>query len=742
MDSLRLTVRALRASAIALSCALLFTALPVRAQVAYDSSPCFSPSDGQGRGVFPPTCDHGFTSHESAVILEGGLPAGVGLGGRMRLTKLTVTSASDGGALGGRTVNFSGLLKLELRGMNGLGRVNRRVSFPISGTFITAPQFAADTLQSFDFQLVSASGALPPNTDRDFATLTFRAGAANGLPGLGHATYKKDPSGEWACEAWLDLRYSMSFTGDLRGDLFGLAGTTVSELHTIAGRTTNLIASLPESGKGSIVWPPTTAEGRPGTTPGWFSSQRLAPARALLVRMNLLATPGADLYPGGTLGGELSVGYDQLVLEIIGEGAWSAYRRTVTLPVQTFVNWGPKADHQARQGRAADVHFLYGQISGDPDFGLLRVTGGSGFGMPSVGHTLAEKQANGDYQFDSQYDLTYRVEWSGASGGLLAGESGAVQATLEMQAGIEREGECEAPDNGSGTVAFPPPCASGFVGAPASLLASNGLPTGSPLLARVELRNLNVTSRVAGGALDGETQNMTGDVVLTLQGSGDLTGYARTLTLPATLQTVTEPWVAGAGPQHYEFLLNSLSAAVSAGDPDFTSLTILGGEGASFHSAGFTSYRPKGNGRFDVESSLDFGYRLAFAGKVGSLFEGRSGSTDTRAVAVAGSAPIVLAAPPRPSAGTLHVSEAMPNPTRGPLLVTFELPRAAHVSARVLDIMGRQVRLIEDGERASGVQAIAWDGHDALGRRAAPGLYMVRLELNGERFARRVMVTN
>ena len=65
------------------------------------------------------------------------------------------------------------------------------------------------------------------------------------------------------------------------------------------------------------------------------------------------------------------------------------------------------------------------------------------------------------------------------------------------------------------------------------------------------------------------------------------------------------------------FLLNSLSASLPAGDPDFASLTILGGEGASFRTVGFTSLRPKGNGTFSVESSLDFGYRLSFAGKAG-----------------------------------------------------------------------------------------------------------------------------
>lgn len=741
MDSLHRMPRILRVAVIMLACALLSAAPQARAQVAYDSSPCYSPSDGLGRGVFPPACDHGFTSHESAVLMENGLPAGTALGGRLRMTKLVVTSATDGGVLGGRTVQFTGLMKLDIRGLNGLTRVNRRVSFPITGTFITAPQ-SGDTLQSFDFQLVNASGALPPNDDRDFATLSFLAGSANGLPGTGHATYKKDPSGEWACEAWLDLRYSMSFTGDSKGDLFGLSGTTTGELHTIAGRIRNDQTTLPESGSGSIVWPPANTEGRPGVTPGWFSSQRLAPARALLVRMNLRATPGADLYPGGTLGGELSVGYDQLVLDIVGEGAWSHYKRTIIVPVQTFVNWGPKADHQAVQGRAADVHFLYGELAGDPDFGLLRVTGGTGFGMSSVGHTLARKQANGDYKVDSQYDLTYRIEWSGAPGGAFAGESGALQTTLEMQAGDERKGECEAPDDGTGSVSFPPPCASGFVGDPAAIAAVNGLPTGSPLLARVELKNISVTSRTAGGALDGETQNATASLVLSLQGSGDLAGYSRTITLPATLQTMTEPWVKGPAPQHFQFLLQSLSATLPPGDPDFASLTILGGEGASFRTTGFTTYRPKGNGTFTVESSIDFGYRLSFAGKPGSPFAGLSGTTDTRARTVAGSAPVVLASPPRPNVGQLRVSEAMPNPTRGPLMVSFELPRAARVSARVLDVLGREVRRIEDGERASGMQAIAWDGRDALGRHVAPGLYMVRLDIDGQRFARRAVITH
>ena len=510
---------------LALLCAVaLFTqARLARAQGAFESTPCFAPSDAQGRGQFPPNCDHGFSSHEGAVLIEGGLPAGTALGGRLRFTRMSVTSTVNGGALGGKSVNFTATLKLELRGFNGFSRVNRRVLLPLTGTFITAPQTAADTIQSFDFQLTSAAAALPPG-DKDFATLQFLAGAANGQPSLGHAVYTKQPDGEWTSDAWLDLHYSLAFSGAPGGDLAGLSGTTVNSLHTLAGRISNPLAALPESGKGSIVWPPVTPEGRPGVTEGMFSTQRLNPARALLVRMNLRAAANADMYPGSPLGGGLSVGYDQLQLEIFGEGAYSGYHRTLSVPVQTFVNWGPEANHQALQGRAADLYFLYGELAGDPDFSLLRISGGTGFGMPSLGHTTVERQATGNFRVDSAYDLTYRVEWSGAAAGPLAGESSLMQSALRLQSGREREGECQAPDDGSGSAAFPPPCSDGFLGEPAALTVLSGLPTGSPLLARMQLTNVSVSSRSPGGPLDGEIQNLHANLVLTLQGIGEFVG--------------------------------------------------------------------------------------------------------------------------------------------------------------------------------------------------------------------------
>lgn len=741
MDSWRLRSRSLRATALAIAC-LAVPALPVlsRAQPAYDTTPCFSPSDAQGRGQFPPSCDYGFQSHETAVLLENGLPAGVALGGRLRFTKMNATSTTEGGLLGGKTVNFTATLKLELRGFNGLGRVNRRVLLPLTGTFLTGPQSPADTVQEFDFELASAAGTLPPG-DRDFASLVFHAGIAYSLPSHGHAVYTKQPDGEWASDAWLDLHYSLAFVGDPGGDLVGLSGTTTSSLHTLAGRISNPRTLLPESGEGSIVWPPVTAEGHPGVTEGWFGATRLSPSRALIARVNLRSFPDAsDMYPGSPLGGGLSVANDLLELEIFGEGAYGGYHRTLSVPVQTFVNWGPEANHQPQQGRAADLYFLYGELAGDPDFSLLRVTGGTGFGLPSLGHTLLVKQASGEYEVDSGFDLTYRVEWSGAASGPLAGDAQITQGVLKLQAGREREGECEAPDDGSGSAAFPPPCTNGFTSEPSALAVLNGLPTGSPLLARVQLQNVSVTNRTPGGMLEGETQNMTATLKLTLQGTGDFAGYARTLTLPATLQTMTAPWIKVPGPQHFATLVQSLSATLPAGDPDFASLVVLGGEGMSKDSPGFTTFTPSGPGKWNVEASFDVGYRLSFTGGAGGPFAGYSGTTDTRARFVAGSQPLVLDSPPRPVVAGLRLSQAMPNPTRGPLLLTLELPRRSLVRATVHDVLGREVRRIADGPRESGVQGVAWDGRDAKGHAAAPGLYLVRVDVNGERFSRRVVV--
>ena len=85
----------------------------------------------------------------------------------------------------------------------------------------------------------------------------------------------------------------------------------------------------------------------------------------------------------------------------------------------------------------------------------------------------------------------------------------------------------------------------------------------------------------------------------------------------------------------------------------------------------------------------------------------------------------------------LALAPPAPNPARGTLRISFDLPRAARVRLSVHDLQGRVVTTLADGAFAAGRHALAWDGSIAGGH-AGAGLYFVRLETPEGRLVRRV----
>ncbi len=87
-----------------------------------------------------------------------------------------------------------------------------------------------------------------------------------------------------------------------------------------------------------------------------------------------------------------------------------------------------------------------------------------------------------------------------------------------------------------------------------------------------------------------------------------------------------------------------------------------------------------------------------------------------------------------------HLAQNYPNPFFGgravassssrDLITTqirYALPQGAHVKLIVYDIHGRQVRVLEDAEKAAGEYVQAWDGKDERGATVASGVYVYRL---------------
>lgn len=89
---------------------------------------------------------------------------------------------------------------------------------------------------------------------------------------------------------------------------------------------------------------------------------------------------------------------------------------------------------------------------------------------------------------------------------------------------------------------------------------------------------------------------------------------------------------------------------------------------------------------------------------------------------------------------SLAFAPPTPNPTGGPVRFAFALPRAAHVTLRVLDAQGRLVRTLADGAFGPGARSLAWDGRDAAGRPVAAGIYFADLRADAQHVARRLAV--
>lgn len=98
-----------------------------------------------------------------------------------------------------------------------------------------------------------------------------------------------------------------------------------------------------------------------------------------------------------------------------------------------------------------------------------------------------------------------------------------------------------------------------------------------------------------------------------------------------------------------------------------------------------------------------------------------------------------LAATAGPASNGFELVSVAPNPSRGAVSVEFTVPREAMVKLTVLDVQGRLVALLADGQKPPGRYLTSWDGTGVSGR-AAAGLYFVRYEAPGMRAVRRVVL--
>jgi len=78
--------------------------------------------------------------------------------------------------------------------------------------------------------------------------------------------------------------------------------------------------------------------------------------------------------------------------------------------------------------------------------------------------------------------------------------------------------------------------------------------------------------------------------------------------------------------------------------------------------------------------------------------------------------------------GDFKLEQNFPNPFNLSTTIEYYLPRASMVTLDIYDILGRNLKTIDDGAKKSGPQKTIWDGTDSEGKPVASGVYFYRLK--------------
>jgi len=80
-----------------------------------------------------------------------------------------------------------------------------------------------------------------------------------------------------------------------------------------------------------------------------------------------------------------------------------------------------------------------------------------------------------------------------------------------------------------------------------------------------------------------------------------------------------------------------------------------------------------------------------------------------------------------------------PNPFNPSTIISYALPRASHVTIKIYDMLGREIKTLVNSEQNAGILNIQWNGNNNFGTKVSTGAYIYMIKA-GDFFQAKKMI--
>lgn len=77
---------------------------------------------------------------------------------------------------------------------------------------------------------------------------------------------------------------------------------------------------------------------------------------------------------------------------------------------------------------------------------------------------------------------------------------------------------------------------------------------------------------------------------------------------------------------------------------------------------------------------------------------------------------------------TYGLSQNYPNPFNPMTTLKYQIPEESHVTLRIYNVLGQEIRTLVDESIEAGEYIVIWDGRDSFGHEVASGIFFSRME--------------